>query len=304
MIDIITVHQDISFLLYKFLRELRRNTDEQYRLIVVDNNSKNKTKDFLKNERDNKKIVLIEINPDNYALHVNNERIEKLAPEGGRWIGDGSKILTHGQCLDAAIDKVQSDYFVVMDIDVFVKRGWLKKMLNESKANDAACVGQSKLGPYNTSRIWVANCLYDTEKFMSDRVSMQPLKYGNKIYDTADYQSSLLWMKYANVHIPDFERYWEHISSLYWLYNCLKTEPEYNGYKIFENGEFVANLNTRPLHVILKASWWFQKLYTESLPNDIDIPWFPEDHMILIEKIKNKGIKISDQCNKYLKVSE
>lgn len=302
MIDIVTVHQDISFLLYGFLNDLRKNTSVPYRLIIVDNNSKNSTKDFLKKEHEDGNIVLIELTPENYLLNLEDTSLEGTAPNGGRWIKDGSRVLTHGQCLDVALSKIESEHFITIDIDVFVKAGWLEKMLAEAKANNAACVGQSKLGPYNTSRIWVANCLYDTEKFMDRKTSMQPLSYGEKIYDTADYQSTLLWMAHRNVHIQDFENYWEHISSLYWFYNCLKTEPEYDGYKLFENGEFVANLNNRPLNVILRASWWFQKLYMESLPNEVDIPWTPEDHMVLIEKVRKRNVEIPENCSKYIVV--
>ena len=279
----------------RFLKDLRKNTTAPYRLTVVDNNSTNASADFLKGLHDKGEIKLIRVTPeensrDAYGIgHLND-----TLPQGAVPVTDGQKVMTHGQCLDVALSHADAEKIVTIDTDVLVKPMWLERMLSES---DAACVGQSKTGPHNTSRIWVANCLYDRLAMEESRTTMQPVRLGSRVYDTGDFQSTLMWLRRENRHVPDFEKYWHHISSMHWFYNCLRSEPKYADYKMFnEDGTVAVDFGNRPLRVILTASWWYQKLYVESLPNDVDIPWLPEDHLALVKRFRD-AVGLTPECD-------
>jgi len=163
MVDIITVHQDIMFLLKRFLKDLRDNTTVPYRLTVVDNNSQNASVEFLKALQEKGEIDLIRVTPEENAKDAYNTRwLNDTLPVGAKPVTDGAKIMTHGQCLDVVLGRVSAEHVVTIDTDVLVKPRWLERMLSE----DAGCVGQSKFGPHDTTRIWVANCLYHRKLWM------------------------------------------------------------------------------------------------------------------------------------------
>lgn len=104
------------------LRSIRKFTDYPYKVLVVDNNSQDKSTDYLKGL---KWIQLV-------------ERFDKTNDSSGGY--------AHAAALDMALDICDTEYFIAMHSDTFVhKHGWLGELMKffEEKSN-IACVGGGK----------------------------------------------------------------------------------------------------------------------------------------------------------------
>lgn len=104
------------------LRSIRKFTPQPYKLIAVDNDSRDESLEYL---RSLKWITLV-------------ERGSEVC-KSGSW--------AHGSGLDAGLDATDTEFFVAMHSDTFVHReGWLDMLLKPALANPAmACVGGGKL---------------------------------------------------------------------------------------------------------------------------------------------------------------
>ena len=113
------------------LRSLRKYTEnENYEVIVVDNNSNDASLDYL---RGNKWIKLIERGPD----QMDNGK-------GGNITGS----LAHGTAIDSALAAADpnSKYFVALHSDTFIKKkGWLEFLKNQFISENIAVSGCGKL---------------------------------------------------------------------------------------------------------------------------------------------------------------
>jgi GT2 family glycosyltransferase len=292
MVDIIVVHQNILCVIKEFMECLEENTTLPYRLIVVDNDSKNESIDYIRQKKSDGKIdILIEADPskkDEYFspcdLTENTYFFEKY-----HWCTverDGENILTHGECLDIASEYIESEFYVTIDSDCFVKKGWLDRMMKEMEDPDVCSTGDSKLGPYNTTRIWVANCLTRTEMYKKGRTTFQPVKMGNNYFDTGDFLSTMLWMQFKHTHISEYMEYWNHVSSLTWFSNCLNPEDKFKDYRFYDENENYITGGSRPDRITIGASECYKDLLKKHSTKDVDFNWTEEDHMKLVKKIE------------------
>jgi GT2 family glycosyltransferase len=299
MVDIIVVNNGNLFLIKSFLSHLKANTSVPYNLYVVDNDSKNGSIDYLRQKSVEDGFRFLETTLELYPQQIAPFDAEKTIPPYAIMVDHGERVLSHGQCVDLARERISSEFHVVIDSDCLVQTGWLERMLKEMSDERVACVGNSKLGPYNLSRIWVSNCLYRTNYVCENKVTMHPLIYRYVFYDTGDYQSAILSMQYRTVHISEHMKYWNHLGGIGWFSNCLVGGVQRAHFLFNEDGSFAAEAQSRPANNILKASWWYQKLYRDSLPNDVDVAWSWEDHLSLAESIKESSMPFVD-CEQYL----
>lgn len=103
------------------LRSIRKFTKAPYEVVVVDNNSGDASLDYL---RSLKWITLI-------------DRTGEDIPKGG-W--------AHGTALNLALKNCNTEYFMAMHSDTFVRReGWLQELVSNMESNDAVCTGGGKL---------------------------------------------------------------------------------------------------------------------------------------------------------------
>jgi glycosyltransferase involved in cell wall biosynthesis len=104
------------------LRSIRKFTNYPYEVIVVDNNSNDKSLDYL---RTLKWIKLI---------------------ERPGYVGSSGSV-AHGSALDMGLKAANTEYFLAMHSDTFIhKKGWLEWLVNQINITDnTACTGSGKL---------------------------------------------------------------------------------------------------------------------------------------------------------------
>jgi hypothetical protein len=164
--------------------------------------------------------------------------------------------------------------------------------------DETGYVGDSKLGPNNLSRIWVANRLVRTEVDKSLRCTCQPMKINGTYYDTGDYQSEIVGKEFKNVHVDDYPDYWHHCNSMNWFNNCLRKDGLHQNHNLYgDDGKPIVS-GSRPPHVILSASWWYQKLYAESNYKGYDKKWEWVDHISLVVEMERLGVDIDPKFTK------
>lgn len=115
------------------LRSIRKFTRYPYSVIVVDNDSKDESVDYL---RSLKWIRLIE------------RQVQAGEPGGG---------YAHGAGLELGLEKCGTEFFVSMHSDTFVQRqGWLGELAGYFNADEkVACVGSGKIELTAGWRKWV-----------------------------------------------------------------------------------------------------------------------------------------------------
>jgi len=102
------------------LRSIRKRTKVPYEVVVVDNDSGDASLEYL---RSLDWITLIERPGE--------------VKQGGSW--------AHGTALDIGLDQCDSEFFMAMHSDTFVRReGWLEEIVAMAE-NGGACVGGGKL---------------------------------------------------------------------------------------------------------------------------------------------------------------
>ena len=105
------------------LRSIRKFTNYPYEVIVVDNDSRDESLEYL---RSVKWIRLIEQKSDD-----------------GKLIGS----LAEGSALDIGVRECQTEFYVAMHSDTFVKReNWLCELIKYFECDeDVVCVGSAKI---------------------------------------------------------------------------------------------------------------------------------------------------------------
>jgi len=269
MTDIIVVHKDVLCLIKHFLKYLKRNTAMPFRLIVVDNSSSDCSVEFLQKEKDLGNIDVL--------VRASKEKVPQFLPHRtdliyDRYFGE----LTHGDCLDIASEYIINKFYVTIDSDVFVKQGWLSRLLIEMEDNSVCSTGYSKYGVANTSRIWVACCLTRSEMYFRHRCSFRPVSCGELYYDTGDYLSTVLNKENKHIHIKGHKEYWNHIVGMTSFHNILKS------YKTIDE---IIKRNILPKDIMRSASEWYYKLFEIYDTADCDCEWFLDSHLELIKKL-------------------
>jgi GT2 family glycosyltransferase len=115
------------------LRSIRKYTDYPYKLLVIDNNSQDKSTDYLKS-LDWIRLV---------------ERKDKTNDSSGGY--------AHAAALDMGLDICETEYFMAMHSDTFVHRpGWLGELMQCFQTDpDIACVGGGKCEMTPLWREWL-----------------------------------------------------------------------------------------------------------------------------------------------------
>jgi GT2 family glycosyltransferase len=115
------------------LRSIRKFTSYPHQVLVIDNDSNDESLEYL---RGLKWIKLIERKP------------EPDEPRGG---------YSHAAALDLGLANCNTEYFVSLHSDVFVKQsGWLGDLINYFENNEQiACVGTGKIELQPPWRIWL-----------------------------------------------------------------------------------------------------------------------------------------------------
>lgn len=115
------------------LRSIRKYTNYPYKLLVVDNNSQDKSTDYLKS------LDWIQL----------VERKDKT--------NDSSGGHAHAAALDMGLDICETEYFMTMHSDTFVHRpGWLGELMQYFQADhEIACVGGGKCELTTPWREWL-----------------------------------------------------------------------------------------------------------------------------------------------------
>lgn len=128
------------------LRSVRKHTKYPYKMIVVDNDSGDGSLDYLRS------LDWIEL----------IDRTGEEFPTQGSW--------AQGSALDLALEKCDTEYFVAMHSDTFVRReGWLKHLVDLAEADDAiACVGGGKMDLKPRWQVWLKQCT-DFKKWRKQR---------------------------------------------------------------------------------------------------------------------------------------
>lgn len=121
-VSICVVNYKTALLTKLCVRSIRRFTPQPYELIVVDNDSKDESLEYL---RSVKWIKLIE------------RKIEHV--KSGSWV--------HGTALDAGLEAATGEFFVSLHSDTLIRReGWLDELLRPALADSRlACSGCGKL---------------------------------------------------------------------------------------------------------------------------------------------------------------
>ena len=115
------------------LRSIRKFTSYPHQVLVIDNDSNDESLEYL---RGLKWIKLIERKP------------KPDEPRGG---------YSHAAALDLGLANCNTEYFVSLHSDVFVKQsGWLGDLINYFENNEqVACVGTGKIELQHPWRIWL-----------------------------------------------------------------------------------------------------------------------------------------------------
>lgn len=120
-VTIVIPHFQTRDIIRLCLRSIRKFTPQPYQVIVVDNDSKDESLEYLKSV---KWLQLI--------------RRKEVAKKGS-W--------AHGSALDLGLKNTQTEFFLSLHSDVIIKdSSWLNKLLTPFQQNPAlACVGTGKL---------------------------------------------------------------------------------------------------------------------------------------------------------------
>ena len=121
LVTIVIPHYQTHDMIRLCLRSIRKFTSQPYQVIVVDNDSKDESLEYLKSVK---------------WLHL-IQRKEVL--KKGSW--------AHGSALDIGLTNTQTEFFLVLHSDVIIKNpSWLNGLLTHLQQNPAlACVGTGKL---------------------------------------------------------------------------------------------------------------------------------------------------------------
>ena len=121
MVTIVIPHYQTHDIIRLCLRSIRKFTPQPYKVIVVDNDSKDESLEYLKSVK---------------WLHL-IQRKEEV--KRGSW--------AHGSALDIGLTDTQTEFFLALHSDVMIKdSSWLSKLLTPFQKNPAlACVGTGKL---------------------------------------------------------------------------------------------------------------------------------------------------------------
>ena len=142
MVTIVIPHYQTRELIMLCLRSIRKYTSPPYEVIVVDNDSKDDSLEYLKSV---KWIKLL----------LKSQVVKK-----GSW--------AHGSALDIGLQHTRTEFFLALHSDVVIKdSSWLKTLLNPfHQAQLLACVGTGKLEDISTS-YRVLKKLGDIKGFLS-----------------------------------------------------------------------------------------------------------------------------------------
>ena len=121
MVTIVIPHYQTHDIIRLCLRSIRKFTPQFYKVIVVDNDSKDESLEYLKSVK---------------WLHLIQR---KEVVKRGSW--------AHGSALDIGLTDTQTEFFLALHSDVMIKdSSWLSKLLTPFQKNPAlACVGTGKL---------------------------------------------------------------------------------------------------------------------------------------------------------------
>ena len=121
LVTIVIPHYQTHDIIRLCLRSIRKFTLQPYKVIVVDNDSKDESLEYLKSV---KWLNLIQ---------------RKEVAKKGSW--------AHGSALDIGLTDTQTEFFLALHSDVMIKdSSWLSKLLTPFQKNPAlACVGTGKL---------------------------------------------------------------------------------------------------------------------------------------------------------------
>lgn len=121
IVTIVIPHYQTLDIIKLCLRSIRKFTPQPYKVIVVDNDSKDESLEYLKSVK---------------WLHLIQRK--KLVKRGS---------CAHGSALDIGLTDTQTEFFLALHSDVMIKdSSWLSKLLNPFQKNPAlACVGTGKL---------------------------------------------------------------------------------------------------------------------------------------------------------------
>lgn len=322
-VTIIVVHYNLFFAIKKCLEAIAQNTIIPYKLIIVDNDSQNESIEFIKDfvsSRSN--VSFLHLNPKIYADFENkNKNILFDNVASGLSSMYNINRTVHGCALNYARQFVDTPYYACLDSDLFVKRGWLEGLLSFADKN-IACIGYNRNNSNRSTKIWGGCCLVNTECVRKHPVTLQPIQAeidsnarhrskqsSNSLYkvsdipyyyDTCQYQSTILSRYYKNIALPQIfdgkfiyeehmeNKYYSHVTALTTFSRML--DPEDESFSLYhDDGRY-------HMHFIchdhfLRCSWWYAKLYEESLPNDIDIKWTFEDHNKVVRQVLDEGFK-------------
>ena len=121
LVTIVIPHYQTPDIIRLCLRSIRKFTPQPYKVIVVDNDSKDESLEYLKSVK---------------WLHLIQR---KEVAKKGSW--------AHGSALDIGLTDTQTEFFLALHSDVMIKdSSWLSKLLTPFQKNPAlACVGTGKL---------------------------------------------------------------------------------------------------------------------------------------------------------------
>jgi glycosyltransferase involved in cell wall biosynthesis len=121
MVTIVIPHYQTPDVIRLCLRSIRKFTPQPYKVVVVDNDSKDKSLEYLKSVK---------------WLHLIQR---KEVAKKGSW--------AQGSALDIGLTDTQTEFFLALHSDVIIKDpSWLSKLLTPFQKNPAlACVGTGKL---------------------------------------------------------------------------------------------------------------------------------------------------------------
>lgn len=111
---------------------LSQNFKKKFRILIVDNNSTDKTYEFIKTKYPEIKVI---VNPENYGF---------------------------GKANNIGIKLSESKYVVLLNQDSYVDKYWLRELVNSMETNqDVACCGAKEI-PYDKHELYFVRISTDT----------------------------------------------------------------------------------------------------------------------------------------------
>ncbi len=119
-VTIVIPHYQTHDIIRLCLRSIRKFTPQPYKVIVVDNDSKDESLEYLKSVK---------------WLHLIQR---KEVAKKGSW--------AHGSALDIGLTDTQTDFFLALHSDVMIKdSSWLSKLLTPSKKSCLSVCGHRQV---------------------------------------------------------------------------------------------------------------------------------------------------------------